>query len=212
MSGWPTEIPALEDRMNVAHERLHGLDRDRILAVVEPILAAHGVDGVELVWRTDRGERVLELTIERPEARIPGHGITIDLCSEISRDLSAALDVADCIDGHYRLEVGSPGVERALYSARDYERFAGQLAKLKLKQPLPDGQRVLRGTLSGLQKDSDGAERVVLSTERGELELELGEIDSAHLVFDWNAARGRPAKSGNRPRRGAKGASKGDDR
>src|SRR5690606_16699389 len=60
--------------MNVAHERLPGLDRDRILAVVEPILAAHGVDGVELVWRTDRGERVLELTIERPEARIPGHG------------------------------------------------------------------------------------------------------------------------------------------
>jgi ribosome maturation factor RimP len=164
------------------------------------------VDAVELLWRTDRGERVLELTIERPDSRIPGAGITIELCSDISRDLSAALDVADVIDGHYKLEVGSPGVERALYAAKDYERFAGQLAKIKLTQPLADGQRVVRGTLQGLEKTSDGVERVVLSTERGELELDLADIDSAHLVFDWNTqARGRPAKGGGRPRRGAKG-------
>jgi ribosome maturation factor RimP len=192
--------------MNIAHERLPGLDRDRIHAVVEPILSAHGVDAVELLWRTDRGERVLELTIERPDSRIPGAGITIELCSDISRDLSAALDVADIIEGHYRLEVGSPGVERALYSAKDYERFAGQLAKLKLKQPLADGQRVVRGTLQGLERTSDGAERAVLSTERGELEIDLADIDGAQLVFDWSTqARGRPTKGGGKPRRGAKG-------
>jgi ribosome maturation factor RimP len=190
--------------MNVAHERLHGLDRDRILAVVEPILAAHGVEGVELVWGTDRGERVLELTIERPEARIPGQGITIDLCSDISRDLSAALDVADVIPMSYRLEVGSPGVERSLYSAKDYRRFAGQLAKVKLKQALPDGQRVVRGTLQGLETTPEGGERVLLSTERGELAFGLDDIDSARLVFDWNTqARSRPAKSGRKPHRGA---------
>ena len=82
-----------------------------------------------------RGGRVLELTIERPgtRARRRHH---LDLCAEISRDLSAALDVADCIPQRYRLEVGSPGVERALYRARDYERFAGQAARLKLKEPL----------------------------------------------------------------------------
>jgi ribosome maturation factor RimP len=173
--------------MILAHEKLPGLDRDRIVALVEPILVAHGVEGVELVWKTDRGERVLELTVERPEARIPGAGITVDLCSEISRDLSAALDVADVIPGRYRLEVGSPGVERALYSARDFDRFAGQLAKLKLRQPMPDGQKVVRGTLQGLGTGPDGTERVQLSTERGEIELGLEEIETARLVFDWTA-------------------------
>jgi ribosome maturation factor RimP len=205
-SGWPTEMTSTHEPMNVAHERLHGLDRDKIVAALEPILNAHGVDAVELVWRTDRGEPVLELTIERPETRVPGEGVTVELCSEISRDVSAALDVADVIAGHYRLEVGSPGLDRALYGAHDYERFAGQLAKLKLREPLPDGQRVVRGTLQGIERTPDGAARVVFSTERGELEIGLVEIESARLVFDWNsAARSRPTKGGAKPRRGTMG-------
>ena len=67
----------------VAHERLPGLDRERVLAAVEPVLRAHGVEGVELVWRTDRSGWLLQLTIERPEARIPGEGVTIDLCTDV---------------------------------------------------------------------------------------------------------------------------------
>jgi ribosome maturation factor RimP len=182
--------------MNVAKDKLPGLDRERVLAIVEPVLRAHRVDGVELVWRTDRGGWLLELTIERPEARRPGDGITIDLCTDISRDLSAALDVADVIPQRYRLEVGSPGVERALYSARDYERFAGQLARLKLREPL-DGQHVVRGNLQGL----DDSGRVVIDTERGVVTLELDAIESARLVFDWNPSGQRPAGRGRGARR-----------
>ncbi|MCA9595636.1 MAG: ribosome maturation factor RimP [Myxococcales bacterium] len=188
--------------MHVAHERLTGLDRDRVLAVVEPVLRAHGVEGVELVWRTDRGGWLLELTIERPDSRIPGAGITIDLCSEISRDLSAALDLADVIPQRYTLEVGSPGLERALYGARDYERFAGQLAKIKLAQPLADGQRVIRGNLHGL----DDAGRVVVETDHGVQSFELDAIDSARLVFDWksqSSQNDRPKGKKNARRRAA---------
>ena len=122
--------------MNFAYQKLPGLDPDRIVAAVAPVLRAHGVEGVELVWRTDRGTRVLELTLERSGSRIPGAGITIDLCSEISRDVSAALDVADAIPGRYHLQVGSPGLDRALYRSADYERFAGQVARLRLREPL----------------------------------------------------------------------------
>jgi len=169
--------------MTIAHEKLPGLDRERVLAAVKPILAAHRVDGVELHFKTDRGGWVLELTIERPGERMPGAGITVDLCSEISRELSAALDVADCIPHRYRLEVGSPGVERALYSLVDYERFAGQPAKLKLKQPR-NSEYVIIGALHGLSPEK----RVVIQTERGELiELSLDEIDNGHLVFDWKS-------------------------
>jgi ribosome maturation factor RimP len=143
------------------------------------------VDCVELVWRTDRGEALLEVTVERPETRDPGAGVTLDLCSEISRDLSAALDAADCIDRRYRLEVGSPGVERALYGAHDYERFAGQEAKLKLKQPLR-GEYVVTGTLEGLE---DG--KIAISVRGARSLVELADVDKAQLVFSWK--RDKPA-------------------
>jgi ribosome maturation factor RimP len=191
--------------MHVAHEKLIGLDRDRVLAVVGPVLSAHGVEGVELVWRTDQGGWLLQLTIERPDSRIPGAGITVELCGEISRDLSAALDVADVIPQRYRLEVGSPGIERALYTERDYERFAGQLAKLKLREPNEQGQYVLRGTLQGLDDDHN----VVLDTERGLLTINPGAIQSGQLVFDWKAGgpQNKP-KGKKKPRRQAAGQGK----
>lgn len=184
--------------MNVAHERLTGLDRERVLGAVLPVLSAHGVDAVELVWRTDRGGWVFEVTLERPGSRIPGEGITLDLCSEISRDLSAALDVADVIPHSYRLEVGSPGVDRALYGASDYERFAEQPARLKLRHPYA-GQGVVRGILKGL--DETGRVRIELAS--GEVAaIELSEIESARLVFvpAGGSLHGRAA-----PRRGASG-------
>jgi ribosome maturation factor RimP len=178
--------------MRIAHEKLVGLDREKIISALEPVLSVHAVDCVELVWRTDRGEAVLEVTVERPETRDPGAGVTLDLCAEISRDLSAALDATDCIARRYRLEVGSPGVERALYGAHDFERFAGQEAKLKLKQPVR-GEYVVTGTLEGL--DAEG--RIQISI-RGKLAaVELADVDKARLVFAWK--RDKPA--GPRPNR-----------
>lgn len=172
--------------MQLGHESLRGLDRDRVIAAVEPVLRAHGVDAVELIWRTDGKGMVLYLTVERPGTSDPSAGITLDLCAEISRDLSAALDVTDVISARYRLEVGSPGVERPLYAQRDYVRFAGRQAKLKLKQPLADGQRVLRGCLKGA--DAEG--KVVVESDGQEHHLDVSDVETARLAFDWQAARG----------------------
>lgn len=179
--------------MPPAHEKLHGLDRNRLLAAVEPVLRAHNVEGVELMWRTDRSGHVLEVTIERPESRVPGAGITIDLCSEVSRDLSAALDVADVIPHRYSLQVGSPGLERALYRAQDYERFAGRSIKVKLKEPR-GGQYVISGTLHGL--DETGA--VSVETDKGLASISLDEILKAHLVLEWNSGGSSGARSARR--------------
>jgi ribosome maturation factor RimP len=121
----------------------------------------------------------LYITIELPNRSRPGEGVTLDLCSEISRDLSAALDVADAIPVAYRLEIGSPGLDRALYTPADYHRFRGQLAKFKLKHPM-NGQFVVQGVLFGV----DDAGRVVLSTDQGEISIESTEVDSARLVLD----------------------------
>jgi ribosome maturation factor RimP len=177
---------------------------------------------VELIWRTERAGWVLELTIERPDSQVPGAGISVELCSEISRDLSRALDVEDLIEQKYSLVVGSPGLDRALYNLNDYRRFAGQTAKIKLKQP-HDGQRVVRGLLHGLDSDepvNDGlvheglageGSNILVETDRGLLSFPLSEIDSARLEFVWNGggrqerdSRSRRASSRGRQARGAR--------
>jgi len=177
--------------MNVSYEKIPGLDRERLHAAIEPVLAAHNVDCVECIWRTDRGGWLLEISIERRDATVPGFGVTVDLCADISRDLSAALDVADCIPHRYTLEVGSPGVERALYVRRDYERFAGQAARLKLSEPRA-GQSVIFGTLHGL--DERGF--VQLETEHGELaSIDFQTIQSARILFEWKKGTGARASA-----------------
>jgi ribosome maturation factor RimP len=189
--------------MQIAHEKLHGLDRERVLAAVRPVLLSHRLDVVELVWRTDRGGWVLEITLERPGSRIPGEGITLDLCSDISRELSAALDASDAIPHRYRLEVGSPGVERSLYGVNDFARFAGHPARIKLAVPNA-GQYVLYGVLQGVE---DG--QVVVELERGErIALEPAAIESARLVFESsaqarreNSARAKKSGPGSSARR-----------
>jgi ribosome maturation factor RimP len=188
--------------MNVAYEKLAGLDADRIKAALGPVLVAHAVECVELVWRTDRGGWVLEVTIEYG-ADDPRKSVTLETCAELARDLSAALDVADCIAQKYTLEVGSPGVERSLYTPRDYGRFAGQTARIKLK--LPDaGQHVIFGTLRGL--DAQG--HVLVETERGELKsIELAGIQSGRLLFQWKGTvvgASAPARRAQKSTRGQK--------
>ena len=173
--------------MQFAHEKLQGLDRERVLDTVVPVLRAHGVDGVELVWRSDGRGWVLYLTVERAGATEPEAGVSLDLCAEISRDLSAALDVADVIPGRYRLEVGTPGLDRALYSAADYARFRGRTAKVKLRQPR-DGQKVLRGVLRGL----DGAGHVLVDVDGHDVAVPAEDISEGQLIFDW-----RPKGGGN---------------
>lgn len=184
--------------MPISHLRLPGLDEAKILALVEPVLSAHQVDGVELMFRGDRDGKVLILTIEKPGAQKTGEGITVDLCAEMSRDLSEKFDELDVIPGNYRLEVGSPGVERPLYLPSDYHRFRGQEVKLKLHEPSDKegfiGQKTVRGVLFGL--DPDG--RAELSTDHGNLSFSLDEISSARLVFSWNQS-GRSSRHKKRP-------------
>ena len=172
--------------MQLAHEQLKGLDRARVHSVIEPVLRAHAVDAVELLWRSDSRGWVLYLTVERPGATEPGAGVTLDLCAEISRDLSTALDVEGVIDGRYRLEVGSPGVERTLYGAGDYARFSGRAAKLRLREAR-NGQRVFRGVLRGT--DDDG--RVVLDLDGDRLTVAPDQIEHGQLVFDWQRGSAR---------------------
>jgi ribosome maturation factor RimP len=179
--------------MSITHTKVTGLDEARLVALIEPVLLAHGVDGVELFWKTDSAGWVLTVTVEKLDSKRPGEGVTVDLCSELSRDLSTALEVADLIPNAYRLEVGSPGLERALYKRDDYGRFEGCLAKVKLNRPV-GGQSAIRGRILGF----DDAGNIRFETDAGNIAVSFDAIATARLVFDWsnpNVLDGAKAKS-----------------
>ncbi len=102
----------------------------------------------------------------------------VEDAATISRSLSALLDVEDPIEGKYRLEVGSPGIDRPLVRPEDFEHYAGYEAKLEIATPLENGQRRFRGVLKGLQDKN-----VLVETDRGQVELPLSELTKAKLVL-----------------------------
>ena len=185
-----------------AYERLDGLDRERVLQAIDPILRAHRVQGVELEWKTDSQGRVLQLTVEStgPDGAVPERGagpaVTLEACSELSRDISAALDVADCIGPGYRLEVGSPGVERALYRLQDYKRFEGQLVTIKLAHP-HDGQWTLEGQLRSVGEGGV----VTLDGRSGEVNIDFENIKRGRLVYEFGRTNTRVTKGSGKKKR-----------
>jgi ribosome maturation factor RimP len=189
--------------MPFAYSKLHGVPADRLLAAIEPILAAHGLEGVELIWKTDNRGWLLYVTVERSSEMTSsesGVGVTLDDCSELSRDLSAALDVDDIIPGAYRLEVGTPGIERRLYSTADFERFKSKLAKVKLHRPLA-GEYTYRGYILGVESGEPSS--VLLGKEpdtsqEAAWRFEFDNISTANLVLEWGSdARPKVGKAAN---------------
>lgn len=106
-------------------------------------------------------------------------GITPDDCQKVSYQVSGVLDVEDPIPGHYTLEISSPGLDRLLFRPADFERFAGQLVKLRTTGPV-EGRRNFKGRLRGLR---DG--RVVIEQEDGEVCLPYEQVDQARLVPEY---------------------------
>src|SRR5690348_10494299 len=104
--------------------------------------------------------------------------MTVDDCAQISRSISALLDVADPIAGAYTLEVSSPGIDRPLVRPEDYDRFAGCPAKIELSAPL-DGRKRFRGRLLGRTEEHV---RLIIG-EAGEVRLPLAAIVRAKLVL-----------------------------
>ena len=128
--------------------------------------------GYELVdvEQSPRG-RVLRLFIDKQDKP---RGVDIDDCALVSNQLSRVLTVEN-VD-YDNLEVSSPGMDRPLKKAADFERFSGSEVNLKLRLPV-NGRRNFNGVLQGLQ---DG--KVRLQIDSGEVELDLANIDKARLV------------------------------
>jgi len=121
-----------------------------------------------------RQNQTLQVMAERRDRQ----SMTVDDCAEISRSISAILDVEDPIAGAYTLEVSSPGIDRPLTRLQDFERFAGFEAKVETLQPV-EGRKRFRGQVMGLNEE----DQVRLVVETGEIVIPLANIKSAKLVL-----------------------------
>lgn len=129
--------------------------------------------GFELVDAELAGARqhpTLRVYIDSPQ------GVTVDDCADVSRQLSAILDVEDPIPGSYTLEVSSPGLDRPLVSPADFRRFQGATVKIRLRHGL-DGRRNFTGRLM-----ETTAEGVVVEVDRERFTLPFADIERARLV------------------------------
>jgi ribosome maturation factor RimP len=148
------------------------IDPNEIARIVEPSLEAMGYRIVR-VMLSGRHRPTLQLMAERRD----DEPMSVEDCAEISRQVSALLDVADPITGAYTLEVSSPGIDRPLVRPQDYDRFAGFEAQLEMAQP-HDGRKRFRGRLLGC---ADGDIR--LASPAGEVRLPLAAVAKAKLVM-----------------------------
>ncbi len=112
----------------------------KIQEFVGSLLPSMDLELVEIQYRQEGEGWVLRLFIDGPD------GIGIDQCTKVSRELSFFLDVEDLIPHAFNLEVSSPGLERPLRELKDYKRFAGKKARIKLRHPV-DGQKVFIGLI-----------------------------------------------------------------
>jgi ribosome maturation factor RimP len=148
------------------------VDTNGIARMIEPSLGAMGYRVVRVVVTSGRRP-----TLQVMAERLDDAAMTVEDCAAISHSVSALLDVADPIAGAYTLEVSSPGIDRPLVRAEDYDRFSGYQAKIELSEPV-GGRKRFRGRLLGV---ADGEIR--LATDTGEARLPLGAVARAKLVL-----------------------------
>src|SRR5690606_18140489 len=143
-----------------------------LIELLEPAVAAMGCELLGIEYRGNPKNALLRLYIDKPG------GVDLDDCRRVSHQVSGVLDVDDPISTRYTLEVSSPGLDRPIFKAADYDRFAGEKVRLRLQPPL-DGRRRLAGVLRGLRGD-----QVVIEENGVEINVPLSQIDKANLELE----------------------------
>ena len=123
----------------------------QIRAIAERVAGSRGLHVWDVQSRREAVGHVVRVIVDRPgPAATPEESVSIEDCEQVNKEMSAILDVEDPLPFAYTLEVSSPGLDRPLRERRDYERFAGRLAKVVLAEPV-DNQKAFEGRLRGVE-------------------------------------------------------------
>jgi ribosome maturation factor RimP len=145
----------------------------RLAAIVSPTLDAMGYELVRVVV-LGRDRPTVQVMADRAD----GSQITVADCEAISHALGAVLDVEDPIPGTWSLEVSSAGIDRPLTRAKDWNRYAGHLARAETVTPI-DGRR----RFSGIALGADSTCARLRLEDGSEITLPLDAIRRAKLVL-----------------------------
>jgi ribosome maturation factor RimP len=158
-------------------------DEDRVREIADRVASSVGLEVVEIEFRGGGKSRMLRVFIDKPG------GVTHEDCAGFSREFGTILDVEDAVPGGmYVLEVSSPGLDRKLNRAADYERFTGSRVKLMTREPV-NGNRHFEGRLESFREgrltlnlsEARKKRRVEAGTPQ-KLEIELANVEKANLV------------------------------
>jgi ribosome maturation factor RimP len=159
----------------------------RFAEIIPELESVAAASGCELLAAELKGG-TMRLILDKPE------GVTLADCQHVSRQASALLDVLDFGTGRYVLEVSSPGLDRQLYRPKDYDRFAGRLARVTMEDPETGKKKTVVARLEGLRRpegaDADDAgniddAEVVLLDDKGERQaIPLKNVKLARLEIE----------------------------
>lgn len=180
---------------------------EKVREICERVANSMGLEIADVEFKGGAGKqgRLLRIFIDRPyvsgqpqiaDSESSVNGVTLEDCANVSREVSTILDVEDAIPGgEYTLEVSSPGLDRKLSKASDYERFTGSMVKLMTREPVgvtekSKGNRHWEGRLTKFE-----GSRLTLDVSAGRkkkkgqkeaaaelVEIELGNVEKANLV------------------------------
>lgn len=146
---------------------------ERIREIAAKAAADNGAEFVHLEFAGTRRNPIVRVFADKEG------GITIEDCSNVSRSIEAVMDESDLIASSYVLEVSSPGLDRGLYSLADFEKFAGSLAKVKMK-PSFEGQSSYNGRITSV----NGENIIFEDRTSGEVTIPYSSVLKANLKVD----------------------------
>lgn len=152
--------------------------------LLTPAVSALGLELLGVEFSAGSHQALLRVYID-----VEGRPVNIDDCEQVSREVSALLDVHDPIEAHYTLEVSSPGLDRPLFKPAHYARFIGEQVKITLDLP-QDGRRRFQGRILGVE-----GEAISVEQDGNPVVLSWGNIQKAKLAPVFEA----PPKPGKAP-------------
>src|ERR1700690_774814 len=166
-------------------------DKDKLRTIAERVAGSIGIEVVDLELLGSGKHQTLRVFIDRPGATpTVNHpdGVTHEDCASFSREFGTIIEVEGAVpNGSYVLEVSSPGLDRKLSKASDFERFRGHRVKLMTREPV-NGNRHFEGRLESFENgrlllDLSAARRKTRPRDGAEsVEIELGNVEKANLV------------------------------
>ena len=144
--------------------------RDQLQELLGPVVSDLGYELWELEYAPRSSGGLLRLYIDSPD------GISLEDCERVSRAVSATLDSADPIPGHYTLEVSSPGLDRVLRTPAHFERFAGEWVRVEMIHAVGGRKRFSGQLLAASDRE------ITLDVDGGRVNLPINDIHKARLA------------------------------